>query len=42
MIFIPDKIFDLLPAKVGLALLVHHQVAEDEQEAMTRDVKSSP
>ena len=42
MILVSDEVFDLLPAKVRLALLVHHQVAEDQQEAVTRDIESSP
>ena len=35
VILVSDEVFDLLPAKVRLALLVHHQVAEDQQEAVT-------
>ena len=30
----PDVVLDPLPPQVGLPLLVHHQVAEDEEEAV--------
>ena len=38
----PDVVLDPLPAQVGLALLVHHQVAEDQEETVAGQVKSSP
>ena len=38
----PDVVLDPLPAEVGLALLVHHQVAEDEKEAVAGEVEASP
>ena len=42
MLLIPEEVLDLLPAEVGLALLVHHQVAEDQQEAVATEVKAPP
>ena len=42
MFLIPDEVLDLLPAEVGLALLVHHQVAEDQEEAVAAEVKAPP
>ena len=42
MFLSPDVVLDSLPAEVGLALLLHHQVAEDEKEAVAGQVKSSP
>ena len=42
MLLVPDVVLDPLPAEVGLALLVHHEVAEDQEEAVSGDVKSSP
>ena len=42
MLLVPDVVLDPLPAEVGLALLMHHQVAEDEKEAVAGQVKSSP
>ena len=42
MFLSPDVVLDSLPPEVGLPLLVHHQVAEDEKEAVAGEVKSSP
>lgn len=42
MLLIPDEVLDLLPAQVCLALLVHHQVAEDQEEAVAAEVKAPP
>ena len=42
VLLIPEEVLDLLPAEVGLALLVHHQVAEDQQEAVAAEVKAPP
>ena len=42
MLLIPDVVLDSLPAEVGLPLLLHHEVAEDEEEAVAGDVESSP
>ena len=42
MLLVPDEVLDPLPAQVGLALLYHHQVAEDQEEAVARDIKSFP
>ena len=35
-----EKVLDSLPAQVGLALLLHHQVGEYQQEAVAGYVES--
>ena len=42
VLLVTEKVFDLLPAEVSLALLVHHQVAEHQEEAVAGQVEAPP
>ena len=42
VLLIPEEVLYSLPPQVGLPFLQHDQVAEDQEEAVARDVKSFP